>query len=179
MERKNIIRDIGIIFLSIILAISLIRTGTLDKLFLGLQDWQFLGAILAGIFFVSIFTAVPASVVLFEMATVNSVWFVAFWGAIGCLIGDLIIFRFVKDNLSESMMSLVRESRKKRIMSIFELKIFRWVIPLLGALIVASPLPDEIGLMMMGFAQMKIKWFIPTSFILNFFGILILSLMAK
>jgi len=177
--KNNIIKDIGIIFLSIILAIALIKTGALDKLFLGLQNWQFLGTMVAGMFFVSIFTAAPASVILFEMATVNSIWFVAFWGAIGCLIGDLLIFHFIKDNLSESIMSLVRTARKERIMSIFELKIFRWVIPFLGALIVASPLPDEIGLMMMGFAKMKTKWFIPTSFILNFFGILVIGLLAK
>jgi membrane protein DedA with SNARE-associated domain len=91
----------------------------------------------------------------------------------------LLIFRFIKDSLSENIKSLISTTRRQRIMSIFELKIFRWLVPFVGALIVASPLPDEIGLAMMGFAKMETKFFIPISFFLNFIGILILSLLAK
>jgi hypothetical protein len=177
--RNNLIKDLGIIFLSIILAIALVKTGALGKLFLSLQEWDFLVAMVAGMFFVSVFTAAPAGVILFNMAATNSIWFVAFWGAIGCLVGDLLIFRFIKNSLSENIKSLISTARRERIMSIFELKIFRWLVPFIGALIVASPLPDEIGLAMMGFAKMQTRWFIPISFILNFFGILVIGLLAK
>ena len=178
-SKSNIARDLLIIVLSIVIAIILVKTGILNELLISLQEWRFLGNILAGAFFVSIFTAVPAGVILFEAATVGSVWEVAFFGAIGALIGDLLIFRFVKNNLVESVKSLISQARRERIISIFELKIFRWVVPFIGALIVASPLPDEIGLAMMGFAKMETKFFIPISFFLNFIGILILGLLAK
>jgi hypothetical protein len=178
-SKSNIARDLLIIILSIAIAIILVKTGILDKMLIGLQEWKFLGIILAGALFVSIFTAVPAGVVLFEAAAAGSVWEVALFGAIGALIGDFLIFRFVKNNLVESVKSLISQARRERIISIFELKIFRWLFPFFGALIVASPLPDEIGLAMMGFAKMETKFFIPISFFLNFIGILILGLLAK
>ena len=59
------------------------------------------------------------------------------------------------------------------------LRIFRWLIAFLGALIIASPLPDELGLTMMGFSKIKTSLFIPISFLLNSLGILIIGLIAK
>src|SRR3989304_3240061 len=55
----------------------------------------------------------------------------------------------------------------------FRLRFFRWLIAFLGALVIASPLPDELGLMMMGFSKMRTLFFIPISFLLNSLGILI------
>lgn len=64
-------------------------------------------------------------------------------------------------------------------MSIFRLRIFRWSIAFLGALVIASPLPDELGLMMLGFSKIKTSFFVPISFLLNFLGILVIGLIAK
>ena len=164
---------------SIIIAIILAKTGALASILTSTQEWRLLGSLVAGIFFVSIFTAAPAGVVLFEIAAVNSIWEVALFGGIGALIGDLIIFRFIKDGLSEDIHWLIRKTKQERLTSIFRLKLFRWLIPFIGALIVASPLPDEIGLAMMGLSKMKMSVFIPISFALNFFGILIIGLFAN
>ena len=51
--------------------------------------------------------------------------------------------------------------------------------PLVGAFIVASPLPDEVGLVMMGLSKVRTAWFVPTVFVLDFLGILALSLAVK
>lgn len=172
-------RDLGIIILSIVIAVILAKTGVLAGILTSTQEWTVLGSLIAGMFFVSIFTAAPAGVVLFEMATANSMWEVALFGGIGALIGDLLIFRFIKDSLSEDIHWLIRKTKLERLTSIFKLKLFRWFIPFIGALIVASPLPDEIGLAMMGLSKMKTSVFIPISFVLNFVGILIIGLFAK
>ncbi|KKR47070.1 MAG: hypothetical protein UT80_C0011G0001, partial [Parcubacteria group bacterium GW2011_GWC1_40_13] len=68
---------------------------------------------------------------------------------------------------------------QKRLFSIFRPKLFKWLIPFIGALIIASPLPDEAGLAMMGLSKMKTSVFIPISFALNFLGILAIGLFAK
>jgi len=178
-SKNNVVRDLGIMVFSIIIAIILAKTGALASILTSTQEWRLLGSLVAGIFFVSIFTAAPAGVVLFEIAAVNSIWEVALFGGIGALIGDLIIFRFIKDGLSEDIHWLIRKTKQERLTSIFRLKLFRWLIPFIGALIVASPLPDEIGLAMMGLSKMKMSVFIPISFALNFFGILIIGLFAN
>ena len=177
--KNNIMRDLGVIVLSIVIAVILAKTGALASILTSTQEWRLLGSLVAGIFFVSIFTAAPASVVLFEIAAANSVWEVALFGGIGALIGDLLIFRFIKDSLSEDMRWLIRKTKQERIVSVFKLKLFRWLIPFIGALIVASPLPAEIGLAMMGLSKMKTSVFVPISFALNFLGILVMGLIAK
>ena len=126
-------------------------------------------------FFVSVFTIAPASVALVEIAQANSLLLVAFFGGLGALVGDLIIFRFIKDRLSEDFVFLIKKARQERFLHIFRLRFFKFFTPFVGALIVASPLPDEVGLAMMGFSKIHLSFFIPVSFILNFLGILFLS----
>src|SRR3989338_10006938 len=110
-EKNNIMRDLGVVALSIVFAIILAKTGALAGILTSTQEWKLLGSLVAGIFFVSIFTAAPAGVVLFEIAAVNSIWEVALFGGIGALIGDLIIFRFIKDGLAEDIRFFIRKTK--------------------------------------------------------------------
>src|SRR3989344_2764118 len=176
---NNLVRDLGVIVLSILIAIILGKTGILESILVSTQGARFIGSFIAGIFFVSVFTAAPATVALGEIAQSNSVITVAILGGLGALIGDLIIFRFVKDRVSEHFDYLIKISRSERLLSIFKLKLFRWIVPLVGALVIASPLPDEIGVAMLGLSKMKSSYFILLSFILNSAGILIIGLVAK
>ncbi len=67
----------------------------------------------------------------------------------------------------------------KRIKLLLKLKFFRWLTFLAGGLIIASPLPDELGISLLGFSKMKTSWFIPLSFAFNFIGILLIGWVAK
>jgi len=178
-QNFNVMRDLGIIALSIIVAIILAKSGTLESILTGAQEWKILGSIVAGMFFVSLFTVAPASVVLFDLAASNPIWEVALFGAIGALIGDLLIFHFVKDNIADDINWLLRKTKQDRLLSLFRLKTIKRVVPFIGALIVASPLPDEIGLAMMGLSKMKMSLFVPLSFSLNFLGIFVIGLFAN
>jgi hypothetical protein len=176
---NDILRDFAIIFLSVLVAIILAKTGALQELITSTQEVRFIGSFIAGIFFTSVFTAAPAVVALGEIAQSNSILSVASIGGFGALLGDLIIFRFVKDRVSQHFTYLARASRLGRIVSIFKLKLFHWMIPFVGALIIASPLPDEIGVTMLGLSKMKNSYFIVLSFFLNSAGIFIIGLIAK
>lgn len=178
-HKMNLLKDLGVIIVSIIIAFISVKTGILTDLLASTQELKFIGSFVAGMFFVSIFTAAPATVVLVEISQSNSVFLVALFGGIGSLVGDLIIFRFIKDRLSNDFLFLINKSDHKRLVSIFRLKLFRWLVPFFGALIIASPLPDELGLAMMGLSKIKTSLFIPLSFLLNFFGILAIGLITK
>ena len=97
------------------------------------------------------------------------------------MVGDLIIFRFVKDSFSEHIITAFENIRQKKILLIFhkEKRHIGWMLKILGAIIVASPLPDEIGLTLLGFSKIKMIYFVPLSFFLNSLGILIIGLIAK
>ena len=176
---NSLIRDLVLVIFSVFIAIILAKTGVLQDLITSTQEMRFIGSFIAGIFFVSVFTVAPATVALGEIAQSNSVITVAILGGLGALIGDLIIFRFVKDRVSDHFYYLMRVSKSERLFSIFKLKLFRWIIPFVGALIIASPLPDEIGVAMLGLSKMKNSLFILISFVLNSAGILIIVLIAK
>jgi hypothetical protein len=178
-QNNNLIKDLIIIGLSVVVAVTMLKTGALKFFLFSTKKISFLGSFIAGMFFVSIFSAAPATAVLAEIAQSNSVFWVAFFGGLGALVGDLVIFRFVKDKLAEDFYYLIKATKAERLVSVFKLKLFRWLIPFLGALVVASPLPDELGLAMMGLSKIKTSLFIPLSFLLNFLGILVIGFIAK
>ncbi|MBI2450784.1 MAG: hypothetical protein HYV52_00375 [Parcubacteria group bacterium] len=175
----NLIKDLAIIAFSVLIAILMVKTGALKTLLVSSQEVKLIGSFVAGIFFVSIFSAAPATVALAEIAQSNSIFWSAFFGGMGALVGDLIIFRFIKNRLTDDFLQLIRKTKSERLASLFRLRLFKWLIPFVGALVVASPLPDELGLMMMGLSKMKTSLFMPISFFLNFLGILTIGLIAK
>lgn len=178
-KKKHLIRDAIIIAVSILIAVTIVEKDILGGLLAAAQGLKLAGSFLAGMFFISIFTVAPAGVILFEIAKANPVLEVAFFGALGSLAGDFIIFHFIKDSLTNDIFYLIKKTKLQRLMGIFHLNLFRWLVPCLGALIVASPLPDELGLAMMGLSKVKTSTFILISFTLNFLGILAICLVAK
>lgn len=177
-KTNNLMRDLGAIALSVVVSIILVKTGALKSFLNSAREIEVIGSFLSGMFFVSIFTAAPSLTVLTEISQTSSPYLVAFWGALGALIGDLIIFKFIKDSLSENLLGFMKKEENKLI-KFFRKKHFRVFLPFIGAIIIASPFPDEIGLMMMGISKLNIFYFIPLVFILDFIGILIIAFVAK
>jgi hypothetical protein len=177
-EQNYLMRDLGIVALSFIIAVALVKTRMLDDILFAAQEMKVIGSFLAGMFYISIFTVAPAAVVLAELTQKFSLWEVAFFGGLGALAGDLLIFQFIKNSLARDIFSLLPQPRRRRWSGILKTKLFRWLTPFIGALIIASPLPDEAGLALMGVSRLKMSIFIPLSFILNFLGILAVCLAA-
>ena len=176
----DFLRDIAIIFLSILIAVVLVKTDVLIKILLSARELEFLGSFVAGIFFTSVFTTAPSVVTLGELARDNSVFLVAVFGGLGAMVGDWIIFRFVRDRFSEHLLELLRHKKAgKRIRAVFRLKLFRWLAFFIGGLVIASPLPDELGIALWGFSKLGGWRVLLFSFISNTLGILLIGLVAK
>ena len=179
-EKNSLLPDISIVISSILIAIVLVKTHLLTKALISVQGLAILGSFISGIFFTSIFTTAPAIVTLGDIGKNEPILLVAFFGALGAVVGDLVIFRFVRDKLSDHLLELVSHRRaSKRIMALFNMRIFRWLTFLLGGLIIASPLPDELGISFLGVVKTKVSLFIPISFIFNFIGIVLLCLATR
>jgi hypothetical protein len=166
--------------MSIFLAVVLAETHILENLLSTTKDYGLLGSFVAGLFFTSIFTTAPSVVALGEISQMQSIIQVAFVGAAGAMLGDLLIFQFIRDKLSEHLMELMKgeiagAKRKFR----HHLKFFRWLTFFVGGLIIASPLPDELGVGLLGLSKMNTVWFAPLSFLFNFIGILMIGLVAN
>lgn len=170
--------------MSIVLAIILIKTHALESLLTSFGLSPALVSFMGGIFFTSAFTSVPATVALVEVSRFTHPFFVALYGTCGALLGDLLIFRFIKMHISADLDYVLRALRwEERYLTLhhhfLKLKAWRWFFPLLGALIIASPLPDELGLMILGLAKVRTRSIILLTFTLNFFGILTIAYLAR
>ena len=176
-----LVQDVAIIVLSILVAILLLKTHALFNILNSTANLKLFGSFIAGIFFTSVFTTAPAIVTLGEIAKHNSIFLTSLFGAVGAVVGDLIIFSFIKDRLSEHFIALIEHrSYYRRIRHILKLKYFRWGTFLVGGLIIASPIfPDELAISLMGFSKMRTWLFVLLSFTCNFIGVLLFCLVAK
>ncbi len=180
MKHKLFFYDFLILLASIILAVFLVKTGALSQLLISTGHGQFVGSFVAGLFFTSIFTTAPAIVALGQIAALHTVILTAFFGAIGATLGDIVIFRFVRDRFSEHLTEVIaHNSAAKRIGAIFRRRSFRWFTFFVGGAIIASPLPDELGVGLLGMSHLKMRRFVPLSFVCNFIGIVIIGLAAR
>lgn len=177
---NGFLRDLGVIGLSIFIAVILVRTDAIVGLLTRTQELEFLGSFVAGLFFTSIFTTAPAIVTLGEIAQEYSLFLTAVVGGAGAVVGDLIIFRFVRDRFSDHLTDLIKtQGAGKRLLKVFKRRSSRWLTFVVGGLIIASPLPDELGVTLLGFSKMKLGGFIALSFVFNSIGIYLIGLAAR
>ena len=180
MVRNNhLIKDVYLLAFSILASYLIIKFGIVEDLLIRAAGIEFLGSFIAGFFFTNSSTIIPAMVVLGKITQYQPILTVAVLGAAGAVIGDLIIFKFIRDRLADDLVYLLRLSHHERWLAIFHRRLFRRLIPFLGALVIISPLPDELGIAMMGLSRMKTLMFVPLSFGLNFIGIVIVGIISR
>lgn len=179
-KNNDILEDLGIVTLSVILALMMVKTQVFSSIISSFAGFESIGSFLAGLFFTSIFTTAPAIVTLGEIAKYGSILNTAFFGAIGAVLGDMVIFSFIRDRLTTHFEELMKHEKWwRRVHTVFKLRYFRWLTFLLGGIIIASPLPDELGISLLGMSKMKTKQFVQISFVFNFIGILVIGYLAK
>jgi uncharacterized membrane protein YdjX (TVP38/TMEM64 family) len=137
-----------------------------------------LGALLAGFFFVSTYTVIPAGYVLFELGKYQSPLEVAAFAGVGAMIGDYVIFRFIRDRVMDEIKPYLAKVGTPKVRRLFRTPYFAWSVPVIGALIIASPLPDELGVSLMGASKMKNAHFMIVTYLLNTAGIFVVVLLG-
>jgi hypothetical protein len=173
---SRIRRDFVIVFIGISLGYWLIQSGTIHTFLGEFAGAPLLASFIAGFFFTSIFTTAPAIAALYEICQQTPLPQVAIVGAMGSMVGDFILFRFLHDRLAEDISFLSGKRKWTRLFHLFHTKLFEWSLPLLGALVIASPFPDELGLAILGFSKLKTWQFLMLSFVFNVLGIVLIGL---
>jgi hypothetical protein len=172
-------RNVFLIAVSLYVAFELLRTGVIEAWVMAASLHIIPGSFIAGALFTSLFTVAPATVALAEMGHVASPWLVAAVGAAGAVVGDLFLFMFVRDAVAREAPLFLNNSQRRRIRVIFKRPFLHWLLPTFGALIILSPLPDELGLALMGISRIRTAWFVPISYAMNFLGILAVALVGR
>ena len=171
-------RDVVVVLVSILVALALSRSGFFHDFFQVSVESELVGILIAGLLFTSIFTT-PLSIAMFvSLAPVVDPFVMAGVGALGAVLGDLILFGLVRHSMREDVEHLMSLPRYRRFFAIFHRRMFRWVLPFVGALIIASPLPDELGIGLMGMTRMKPRTLVGISYVMNALGIAFIGLAA-
>lgn len=177
-QKKRLYTDLAIILISIAVAVILLKSGAVEHLLLTTGEVRVFGNFLAGALFTSTFTIAPATVALLEIGKLIPPLEVALVGGLGAAVGDFIIFLFLRNRLAEDLRFILRGQRHLY-ETIVGRRFFRFLTPLLGALIIASPLPDEIGLAILGFSRLGTSILLPVSFLANAVGIFIVAAVGR
>lgn len=166
-------KNIAIFLLSLVVAFFLYRYEPFHRVLLSFGEWGYIGAFIGGILFVSTFTVATGMLILLILVERLSPLEIGIIAGLGAVVGDITIFKFVKDGLVDEIKEIYSHThiRSDQVSKILHSRYFSWTIPVIGALIIASPLPDEIGVSLMGIAKMKTYQFLLLSFLLNAIGI--------
>lgn len=164
-------KNLTVLGISLLIAYFVFQVESFHSFLLGLGDLGYIGAFIAGMLFVSTFTVATGAIILLVLAEKLSAVEIGLIAGLGAVIGDMIIFRFVKDSLMDEVTPIYHRLGGDHVTAILQSKYFSWSLPVIGALIIATPLPDELGVSLMGIAKMKTYQFFLLAFVLNAIGI--------
>ena len=139
----------------------------------------YFGTFLAGVFFTYGFTAAPATAILLILSNEQNIFFAGFIAGFGALVGDLIIFKFIRYSFADEIDKLSKEKAINRLNNKIPNLLKKYFVPVLAGLIIASPLPDEIGVSLLATSRsISTKFFSILSYVLNTAGIFIILLIG-
>lgn len=168
-------KNLTITFFGLVVSIILSQNEALHSFLLHLGGFGYLGAFIAGALFVSTFTVATSALILLILAETLSPVEIGLIAGLGAVIGDIIIFHIVKDDLASEIRDIYHQvDRKKHLKALFHSKYFNWMMPVIGSLLIASPLPDELGISLMGLSKLNTGKFIIISYLLNSVGIFLI-----
>jgi len=147
--------------------------------FVGMLDgFKGVAAFVIGIFYTSMLTTAPAIVGFAELTSTMPLWKIALYGSLGAVAAEVLMFRFICSPLVEDLMRAAFHPKARRFGRMFSSGPLIWVGPIAGAIVIGSPLPDELGLLMLGLSHIRVTQFIPLALAGNAVGIYIIASIA-
>jgi len=142
----------------------------------GLGQLRYPGALIAGLFYSTSLLAPSATIALYEIGKNGNLLLLAILGGLGSLVYDYLVYRFARERFTHSLSHLL----KRDLTDLFDRHhTVSRLVTVGGILILASPLPDEIGVSLLGLTRMRTRTFLWLSLVLNSLGILVILLIGR
>ncbi len=135
IQKKHTYANILLVGGGIILAIILSQYEPFQIFLFSLGSYGYISAFIAGILFVSTFTAATGILILLVLAEKLVPLEIGLFAGLGAVVGDLIIFRFIKDGLLDEVEDIYHRLGGRKLSHILHVKAFRWTLPVLGHLL--------------------------------------------
>ncbi len=167
-------KGLALIFVSILLTIFLSKNNFLNQIILNASSIPMLGSFIAGILYVSASTAAFGVFILLGLSKNLSAIEIALFAGLGGAVADFVIFRFIRGDLIGEITPIYNKLGGYYFTRLMHRRLLRWSLPIIGAFIIASPFPDEIGIALMGLSKIKNYQFVLLSFVLDTVGVFLL-----
>lgn len=166
----------SIAILAISVFVLLLDTAIVQTLLQDIINLGHLGMLFTGVIFVSFFTAAPAVALLLSFADSYNPVVISIVAGFGAMIGDLIILKFAEDKIGRELEPVAKKMKLIGFINMLHRKKFKSITATFGAIIIASPLPDEAGLALLGLSKISTAKLVLLTFSLNAGGMLALIL---
>jgi hypothetical protein len=147
--------NILMLFLGLALAIILSRSSQFNNFIQGLGQFGYISAIIAGAMFVCTFTVATGAYIIFTLAKTLSPVELILFGMIGAVIFDMLVYKTIKNTVDKEILEAFNTPRFSHFKKILHTKYFAWMAPLIGLLVFLSPLPDELGISLLGLSKLR------------------------
>lgn len=169
---------LALLLFFIILAYITFNNPLVGILVSNLGNFSYLTVFIAGIFFAFGFTA-PFATGFFITLNPPNLLLAGIIGGLGALSADLLIFRFICVSFEDEFNNLKKSRYAQKISSLIDKNLNQrikiYVMYAFAGILIASPLPDEAGILLLaGLTKIKISILAILSFLLNTSGIIIL-----
>jgi uncharacterized membrane protein YdjX (TVP38/TMEM64 family) len=138
-----------------------------------ISNLGYAGSFLCGMAYAYGFTGGPSTALLLILSKEQDIIIAALVGGVGAVISDVMIFKFVRHSLADEVEKLTRATIVKKINAGIPRLLKKYLFPVLAVFVIASPLPDEIGVSMYAACtKIRLSRFFIVSYALNTLGIL-------
>lgn len=173
----------AILLLMIIAAYFLFGNAGVQNFVARLDNFTYFGIFAAGMLF-SFGFSTPLAIGFFLSSAPENIFLASIIGGFGAMLSDLFIFYFVRFSLMDEFSRLENTAPIKKIRNEikkdFKKRIRNYMLYFLAGIIIASPLPDEIGVSMLaGLSDIKMKILTAISLVMNSFGIFAMLLIGS
>ncbi|MEW6329214.1 MAG: hypothetical protein AB1468_03800 [Candidatus Micrarchaeota archaeon] len=173
----------------------LLASGFLERMLLRMGELEYLGALLAGLFY-SYGLTTPLAVIVFAVLAENlNPFLIALIGALGALLADFALFsnigniagkhvhfQFFAERKMDHLFGSPNKSVARNIdvnVPLIRSKLLYSLSPLIAGVVLALPVPDELAIVFLGLEKYEKKRFFAFVFLFKFLGILAICLAAK
>jgi uncharacterized membrane protein YdjX (TVP38/TMEM64 family) len=140
----------------------------------------YFGTFLAGLLYPYALTSAAGTGILLILAKEQNILLAGVVAGIGALISDTIIFLFVKHGFGDEVKKLSKETVVQTVNRWIPDSVRLYLLATLASVLIASPLPTEIGIMLMtSIKNMSVKKFIIIVYILHATAIFVILLIGS
>lgn len=174
-NQKKLLFKTAVFIFSLSLAWWMVKSGFLSNFVSAVMPVKFIAEFTAGIFYTSFLTAPISFAMLIVLAGENNPVFTALVAGLGAVLGDLLIVKFFREKFLSDIKVFSKQLPLEGLGSFLKKLKLEYLTPLIGAVIIASPFPDEIGLMMLGVSHLSYRQIAVLTYFLNTAGILVIT----